>query len=92
MQSICSTEPAIDYPIVDFPIKVMGIAHEDFEKSVAELLLAHDPKFRPEEMSARLSSKGNYVSLTAPIFVESREHLERIYRALNALPLSKMVL
>ncbi len=92
MQSICSTGAQVEYPIEDFPIKVVGIAHDDFATSVTEIIVLHAPEFVSEGLSIRTSSKGNYLSLTASIRATSRAQLENLYGALNALPMVKMVL
>lgn len=92
MQSICSTGAQVEYPLDDFPIKIMGVAHNDFSASIAEILILHAPDFDPENVSVRPSSKGTYLSLTATIRATSREQLENLYSALNAHPMVKMVL
>ena len=42
--------------------------------------------------STRPSSKGNYLGATAQVNVESQEQLDKIYHALTAHPMVKMVL
>ena len=92
MQSICSSGAQIEYPIEDFPIKVVGVTHDAFAASVTEVIALHAPEFVAENISIKTSSKGNYLSLTASIRATSKEHLETLYGALNALPMVKMVL
>jgi len=37
-------ESLIEYPS-DFPIKVVGIKHEQFEDLIVEMIVQHDPTF-----------------------------------------------
>ena len=76
----------------DFPIKVVGVARDDFAPSIAALLRAHAPDFDPATLDLRASSGANYVSLTATIRATSRAQLDALYRALTAAPGVKFVL
>lgn len=92
MQPICSTEVIIDYPIEDFPIKIMGLANDNFTDVIAEIILLHDPDFHAGKISTRASSKGKYLGLTATVRATSREQIDNLYRALSSHPMVKMVL
>ncbi|MDR1311307.1 MAG: DUF493 family protein [Burkholderiaceae bacterium] len=84
-------EELIQYPC-NFPIKIMGASHTAFLKTVADLVKAHDPSFDIATMEQRVSSKGNYLSLTAVIRATSRAQLDALYRALSSHPMVKVVL
>ncbi|MFL6674571.1 MAG: DUF493 family protein [Massilia sp.] len=81
----------IEYPS-DFPIKVMGEAHEDFAATIVDVVLEFDPTFHIGRLEKRPSAKGNYVGLTVVVRATSREQLDDIYRTLSAHPMVKIVL
>ena len=91
VRTICNTEAVIEYP-TDFPIKIMGAAHERFAQTMVEVILLHDPTFSSERMEMRASSKGRYLGLTATVRATSREQLDNLYRALTSHPMVKVVL
>lgn len=84
-------EELIAYPC-DFPIKIMGIAHEDFLPAVAEVVLLHAPDFDVATLETRPSAKGTYLSVTATVRATSRQQLDDLYRALTSHPKVKVVL
>lgn len=81
----------IEYPCV-FPIKVMGKAVPEFEETLIELVLEHDPQYDSSTLESRPSGKGNYTGLTFQINAVSREQLDALYQALHAHPLVSIVL
>jgi hypothetical protein len=81
----------IDFPC-DFPIKVFGVAQQDFAQAVAEAVQLHAPDFDAASIEMRASSTAKYLSLTCTVRVTSREQLDDIYRALSGHPMVKMVL
>jgi len=84
-------ESLIEYPS-DFPIKVVGIKHEEFEDLIVEMIVQHDPTFHNGKLEKRPSSQGNYLSLTVTVRATSREQLDNLYRALSAHEMVKFVL
>lgn len=90
MSTSCN-ETLIVYPC-DFPIKIMGIAHEDFLPAVAEVILLYAPDFDVATLKARPSAKGTYLSVTATVRATSRQQLDDLYRALTSHPKVKVVL
>lgn len=86
-----SPDNLIDYPS-DFPIKVMGAAHEDFAATIVDVVLEHDPTFHIGRMEVRPSSKGTYTGLTVTVLATSRAQLDALYQALSSHPMVKVVL
>ena len=84
-------ESLIDYPLF-FPIKVMGKNEEHFVHEVVAAVRLLQPGFDAASVELRPSSKGNYLALTVSPWVENREQLDSIYRALTSHPLVKYVL
>lgn len=81
----------IEYPC-DFPIKIMGVASDDFVPAVAEVVCLHAPEFDVSTIETRSSSNGKYLSVTATIQATSREQLDNLYMALTSHPFVKIVL
>lgn len=84
-------EDPIKYPC-DFPIKIMGEKRDGFADAIADVIRLHDPLFDAATLGMRLSSKGNYLSLTATVNATSREQLDNLYKALSSHPMVKVVL
>jgi putative lipoic acid-binding regulatory protein len=76
----------------DFPIKVMGKSHVDFQESVVTVIRQFDNDFDPSGIEIRASGGGNYTGLTVTVRAVSRTHLDDIYRALTGHPMVKVVL
>ncbi len=84
-------ESLIDYPS-DFPIKVVGVMHDEFAQTIVEVVTVHDPEFHAGKVEMRPSSAGTYLSLTLTVRATSREQLDDLYRALSGHPMVKFVL
>ncbi len=91
MQEIKPENSLIEYPS-DFPIKIMGAAHVEFEATIIDVVLEHDPTFHAGKLETRPSSKGTYIGLTATVRATSREQLDNLYRALSSHPMVKVVM
>lgn len=81
----------IEFPC-QFPIKVMGEVHPEFEKNILETVRLHAPDTEPHHITSRPSSKGNYTGATVQVNVENQEQLDNIYRALSGHEMVKVVL
>ena len=82
----------IEFPC-QFPIKVMGVKHDDLIPEVIAIIVAQSHDFNPElDIVIKPSSKGNYLSITAMINAKSQEQLDNIYRTLNKHVLVKITL
>ena len=77
---------------MDFPIKVMGEAREDFDEIIVALIQEHLPDFNAGRVEMRASSGGRYISLTCTVFATSKPQLDDIYRVLTAHPTVLVVL
>jgi uncharacterized protein len=74
-----------------FPLKVVGLNTETFERAVREVVRKHLGDM-VVEYAARKSSGGKYLSVTATFVAESREQVEAIYRELKGHELVVMTL
>jgi uncharacterized protein len=81
----------LEYPC-DFPIKVFGQSQQGFAQAVAEVVVRHDPHFKPASIEMKNSKQGRYISLTCTVRATSREQLDALYRDLCDTPQVVMVL
>ena len=63
----------------EFPIKVMGIASDDFDIIVTNIIKKRISNLSESAVKSRYSQEGNYVSVTVTIEAESRQQLDDIY-------------
>ncbi|RFC33330.1 MAG: hypothetical protein DID92_2727744793 [Candidatus Nitrotoga sp. SPKER] len=85
------TDSLIEYPC-DFPIKVLGLSHQSFAQTVAEVVMRYDPNFNAATMEMRPSKGARYIGLTCTIRATSREQLNALYQELCDHPEVAMVL
>jgi uncharacterized protein len=85
------TDSLIDYPC-DFPIKVLGLSHQGFAQTVAEVVMRYDRDFDAATIEMRPSSGARYIGLTCTIRATSREQLNALYQELCDHPQVVMVL
>ncbi len=81
----------IEYPC-DFPIKVFGQSQQGFAKAVMEVVVRHDPGFKPASIEMKSSKNARYISLTCTVRATSREQLDALYQELCDHPMVVMVL
>lgn len=81
----------LEFP-TDFPVKIMGERRDDFAQAMVELVQRHAPDFRPEMVEMRVSSKGNYLSVTCTVRATSKAQLDALYLEITAHPWVKMAL
>jgi len=89
--SVPVEESLIEYPS-DFPIKVVGIMHDEFADTIIEMIIGYDPTFHAGKVEMRPSSQGKYLSLSVTVRATSRAQLDDLYRALSGHEMVKFVL
>jgi len=72
----------LEFPCA-FPVKAMGRNGGEFESVVSEIVFRHARLFGSEQVRARASGAGNFISVTITVTAESREQLDRIYQDLT---------
>ncbi len=85
-------KPVIEFPVEDYPIKVIGTAGDEFLAHVATIVQTHDQAFVAERVVSQPSRRGNYVSLRLSIRATSEAQLKALHTDLMAHPLVKLVL
>lgn len=81
----------VEFPC-DFPIKVFGQSQQGFAQAVMEVVLQHDPEFKPASIEMKSSKQGRYISLTCIVRATSQQQLDNIYRDLCDHPMVVMAL
>jgi uncharacterized protein len=76
-----TAETLFEFPC-DFPLKVMGIAADDFDALVVAIIRKHVDDLREGAIKAKRSRRGKYVSITVTIQAQSRDQLDGIYTEL----------
>ncbi|MFC1748149.1 YbeD family protein [Pseudomonadota bacterium] len=66
-----------------FPIKAMGLASDDFDALVVELILRHVDKLNEGAVKTKNSSSGKYTSVTVTFEATSQEQLDKVYLELT---------
>lgn len=75
-------ETLIEFPC-EFPIKAFGKQADDFEGQIFALVKAHVPELERSDLTARPSTGGKYVAVTAHITAQSQAQLDAIYHDLT---------
>jgi putative lipoic acid-binding regulatory protein len=81
----------IEFPCA-FPIKIMGVASEEFHSRIREIVRNHAPDTPDAAFKQVESRTGKYVSITATITAESREQLDNLYLEITSCDLVKWAL
>ena len=81
----------IEFPC-EYPIKIVGVFHEEFELTVRQLTARHAPGFTDDDVSVRMSGQGKYCAVTIMITATGEPQLKAIHADLMAHTMVKMVL
>lgn len=85
-------ETLLTFPC-EFPLKVMGKNHEDFEVYVVTTIRKHiEIQLTKGAVVAKPSKNGRYVSLTVTFEAHSQKQIDGIYQELTAHKLVLMAL
>ena len=85
-------KPVIEFPVDEYPIKVIGDAGDEFLAQVAAIVRSHDEGFAAKDVVSQRSRKGTYVSLRITIRATSEVQLKALHTELMAHPQVKLVL
>jgi hypothetical protein len=74
--------------LLQFPcsitIKAMGVACEEFEWLVVELIRRHAPDLGENAVRSRPSRGGKYLAVSVTVQAQSRDQMDAIYQSLSA--------
>lgn len=86
-----TNDSLLEFPC-QFPIKIMGLAGQDFDALVLEIVRRHVTCLDDSAVRVRPSREGKYRALTVTIEAHSQAHLDAIYMELSAHERILMVL
>ncbi len=86
-----SAETLLEFPC-QFPLKVMGNNHVNFEQAVLTIVRQHVPGLAERAAQSKPSRTGKYLAVTITFTATSKTQLNQIYRDLHAHPDVKMML
>ncbi len=84
--------PRIEFPCDDYPIKVIGDFHEEFELRVLQLTQLHAPEVTAAQMSVRHSKEGNFCAVTLRIRATGEAQLQALHESLRSYAQVRLVL
>jgi len=84
-------EPKIEFPCL-YPIKIIGVAEDDFQQAVLAKVEKHAGKIDPDQITANFSKNRNYLSVRVNITATGKEQLQALFTDLKTLASVKMVL
>lgn len=84
--------PKIEFPCVDYPIKVVGVTIESYDEIMIEIVSVHAEIRDSDRTRAQESSNGRFRSLTIYITATGLDQLSNIHRDLSAHPNVRMVM
>ena len=84
--------PKIEYPCPNYPVKVLGLAADDYETFVIETMRIHAPDFDVEKLKINHSSNGRFTSITFFITATSEKQLKDLHAEFIQHERIKMVL
>lgn len=85
-------KPKIEFPCADYVIKIMGASDVTFQNDVEKIVEAFAPGFDRTKTTAKVSAKGNYLSVNVWITATGPEQLDALHQGLKKDSRVKMVL
>jgi putative lipoic acid-binding regulatory protein len=76
-------ETLLEFPC-DFPVKAMGLACDELEIAVIEIINRHVEYLAEDALKMKPSKTGKYTAITITITASSKEQLDAIYIDLTA--------
>jgi uncharacterized protein len=86
-----SKKSLIDFPC-SFTIKIMGKQHDLFLVTIEDVIKQHIQNFSRDQIKTRPSAQGNYLAISAEVYVYNQNQLDDLYRELSSHPMVSMVL
>ncbi len=76
-------ETLLEFPC-EFPVKAMGLACDEIEVAVIEIINRHVDSLAEDALKMKPSKTGKYIAITITITAHSKEQLDAIYLDLTA--------
>jgi len=71
-------ETLLEFPC-EFPVKAMGLACDEFEIAVIEIINRHVENLAEDALKVKSSKTGKYTAITITITAHSKAQLDAIY-------------
>jgi putative lipoic acid-binding regulatory protein len=84
--------PKIEFPQLEYPIRVIADAHAELRDQVVSVVRRHDPEFREHTVEIVESRQGAYCSVRMVICATGESQLKALHEELRENPAVKMVL
>lgn len=84
-------ETLLEFPC-DFPVKAMGLACDELEIAVIEIINRHVDNLAEGALRMKPSKNGKYTAITITITAHSKQQLDAIYMDLTACELVSIAL
>ncbi|MGB1092479.1 MAG: YbeD family protein [Oceanobacter sp.] len=84
--------PKIEFPCENYPVKIVGVGHDDYQQIMLEIVEVHAPGVDVTRIQMKESSKGRFQSMTVYITATGPDQLEALHQDLIAHDLVKMVI
>lgn len=85
------SESPLQFPC-EFPIKIVGNNHEQFELEVYTIVRKHFPDLSESSLQTRTSRDKSYLAITVTVMAKSQSELDAIYEELTQCELVIMAL
>ncbi len=76
-------ETLLEFPC-EFPVKAMGLACDELELAVIEIVNRHVETLAEDALKMKPSKTGKYTAITVTITAHSKEQIDAIYMDLTA--------
>jgi len=76
-------ETLLKFPC-EFPVKAMGLACDELEIAVIEIINRHVDNLAEDALTMKPSKNGKYTAITITITAHSKQQLDAIYMELTA--------
>lgn len=76
----------------DYPIKIFGKNCDELKPAISAIIEKSSGKISPQQISEKVSGKGNYIAITVRIMATDRVQIDTINAALFACPIVVYVL
>ncbi len=81
--SLAEGETLLEFPC-QFPVKAMGLACNELEIAVLEIINRHVDDLTEGALKSKASKNGKYIAITVTITAQSKDQLDAIYMDLSA--------
>jgi putative lipoic acid-binding regulatory protein len=83
MANSTGEDTLLEFP-TDFPVKIMGLATDDFRSLALGIVTRHFGDLAPDKIEERPSANGKYLGLTVTVRATSKAQLDALYMELTS--------